>query len=116
MKLLYAVAIALLFISSCKKNTVITVKGTVLTKLGCFPDSWLVAIDKDSGERYPFLCDGFVPVGSMYHCGNAVYMRLEGPLVQEGKKISFQFVSDEGIQCLSFSYAPHHITAKNLSL
>jgi hypothetical protein len=112
-----AVAVSLVLITnSCKKENRIVITGTVKIRSGCYTHSWLVAIDQPDSSGHSFICTRTPPVGTYYNCSNAVYItNMPQEFAAEGKRLKFSKWKDNGIMCLSSSYAPHHLDVTDLS-
>lgn len=104
-----------LSITSCKKEKDNFITGTVQVKGGCFSDSWLIAIDNPDPAKHSFLRAANFPTGTFYNCSNAVYLSLPAALDGGGIKIRFSGITNHLGSCLSFSEAPNHIEAKEIS-
>lgn len=107
---------SVLFFFSCEKDSDKSdrVMGTVQVKGGCYQNSWLVAIDNPDPDKHSFICDEATLAGTAYNCTNAVYIiDLPEHLAKAGKKIRFSVI-EEIASCLSYSFAPAHVEAKNI--
>ena len=115
--LIFLFCMSLLAAAGCDKDRegdLIT--ATIVSKGGCYNDSWIVQIDNPSPSRHAFICDNAPPLSSApggYNCSNAAIIRLP-VYAAANQKISFRLVKDEGIQCLSYSFGAHHIKVKDL--
>ncbi|MCG2614755.1 hypothetical protein LZZ85_10705 [Terrimonas sp. NA20] len=102
-----------LLLAGCGRDKDEYISGIVIEKSGCLPDSYLVELPGEVGKKKPYLCETTVPLATLLNCTNSVYIRLPPALAIAGKKIRFLYV-DTQPSCLSYSFAPQHITVKSL--
>ena len=105
--------ICALAMCSCKKENHRLFVATVLHEVGCAHNSRLVMIENISFLKPSFLCDD-QPQLSAWNCSNTVFIKnLPAPLSVAGKKIRFSRWKDYGLDCASYSFAPHNIEVFN---
>ncbi|MET0462856.1 MAG: hypothetical protein ABW007_06870 [Chitinophagaceae bacterium] len=100
-------------LSGCSRDKDDYIQGIVIENQGCWDDSYLVELPGEAGKKRPYLCETSIPLATLLNCTNAVYVRLPPALAIPGKKIRFLYV-DTHPSCLSYSFAPQHITVKSL--
>jgi hypothetical protein len=100
-------------LSGCSRDKEDQITGVVIEKGACFADSYLVELPGESAATRSFLCETTVPLSTMMNCRNAVFIRLPANLAIPGKRIRFIYTATEP-SCLSYSFAPQHITVKSL--
>ena len=109
---------SVLLLAACSKTKDPFITATVVEQQSCFPNAWLVRLDKPNPVSHPFLCGDDVSVlsSATTHCGNSVFI-LNMPLAfrQAGKKLRFSKWEDKGLLCFSSTLAPHHLEVKDLS-
>ena len=111
-KIIFLVS-AVFVLAACEKEDENEIKGTVIEKKGCYPDSYLVEITDAGNMQKSFACAGSTPIVSDYNCTNAVFIHLPLDLGIAGKKIRFVFAGEE-VSCLSSTGAPSHIIVKSV--
>ncbi|MBO9658402.1 MAG: hypothetical protein J7527_06220 [Chitinophagaceae bacterium] len=102
-----------LILGGCQRDKDDYVIGSVVEKGGCLADTYLVEIPGASTAKMPFLCEPAAPLSTLRNCGNSVFIRLPASLAIPGKEIRFVYAGTEP-SCLSYSFAPQHITVKSL--
>lgn len=113
-KALFFILILVVSFTSCKKDNDNSITGTVQVKGGCFPESWLVAIDNPDPAKHSFLRATGFTTATLYNCSNAVIISLPSSLAKAGTRVRFSYDSTMP-SCLSYSEAPNHITVKKIS-
>lgn len=103
----------LFVLGACEKEEEKEIRGTVVEKKGCYPDSYLVEITDVGDTQKYFGCAESTPTVSAYNCKNAVFIHLPQELGIAGKKIRFVFAGEE-VSCLSSMGSPNHIIVKSL--
>jgi hypothetical protein len=103
----------LFVLAACEKDEESEIKGTVIEKKGCYPDSYLVEITDIGNMQKAFACSENTPIVSNYNCKNAVFIHLPAELGIAGKKIRFVFAGEE-VSCLSSTGTPNHIIVKSV--
>jgi hypothetical protein len=109
------IIILLFAAAACNKEKNPVVTGTVQQPGGCLANTWLVFIDNGNAAQYSFLCESPTSTSS-FNCSNSVYiLDMPASFRQLGKRVKFSRWKDNGLSCLSSSFAPHHLEVSDLS-
>src|SRR5688572_19638090 len=111
MKSISFVGLMLVVLAGCDKDNDQFATGTVMQAAGCYPDSWLIAVDNPDPRHHDFIRPTSFSTATLFNCSNAVFIRLTSAFAKPGSKI--RFVAGEiELSCLSYSEAPNHIKVK----